>query len=80
MIPQHFYIENGDYKVDYIIRMENYEEGWNHVINDVLKLNIPMIHANKTKDKKETKLTKSQKKIIDKFYARDFELLGYEKY
>ncbi len=78
-LPQHFYVQYKDYKVDAILRIESFQEDWDRVIKGELGLDIDMIHANKTTKKEITSLTDSQKDMIYKYYEKDFILLGYSK-
>lgn len=78
-LAQHYYVENNDYKVDDMLRIESFEEDWDRIIKKKLGIDMEMLHVNKTKEIKAKKLTKNQKELVYNYYKKDFELLGYEK-
>jgi len=70
---------DGKLAVNYVGRLESIEEDWLQLCEIVgEKFDIP--HVNKNKYPEHTKyLTERAKKIVQKVYNDDFELLGYEK-
>lgn len=77
--PQHIYVQNGDFKVDDIIRVEDMESGWDRIIKDTLGIDIDMLHINPTKNVLVKRLTKKEKEMVYDHYKEDFKLLEYKK-
>jgi len=67
-------------KIDYIIRLENIQDGWNYVCN---KINIPNSVVPKLNSNKHGYYGKyyynELKELIDNFYSEDFTNFYYEK-
>ena len=94
LLPQHHYIydaETGKQIVDHIIRFENLTAEFDDLMQ-IYGLNITLLHGEKTNqghqsssnNNNNSRLTVSDLdpttlEIINKFYQRDFELLGYAK-
>lgn len=77
--PLHFYIQNGAYVVNYLIRLEHIEEDCKSI-----NLNLVKNHHAKTKASDEfqdymSAYTPKSKGIVYGLYKEDFKLLGYKK-
>lgn len=81
LIPQtDFFDFNGNYKLDFIARFENFDEDINSIIKK-LGIDIPFTnHENKGNRLKKYSdfYTNSMKKWVDKKFKKDIELLDYK--
>jgi len=78
MTHKHYGICNGDkIIVDKIYNLENINEHWND-IQTLIGFDVKLPHKNTSKSNL-IKLTNKQMKIIQEYYDKDFNLLGYEK-
>jgi len=78
MTHKHYGICDGNkIIIDKIYNLENINKHWND-IQTLIKSDVKLPHKNISKSNL-IKLTNKQIKIIQKYYDKDFNLLGYEK-
>jgi len=82
LIPQHYYLYDKDNNIiiNHVLHFENIKTEFDNLMkqyNSPMRLNV---HTNKSKGKRYTidDLTDETKKVIIKYYKKDFELFGYE--
>ena len=78
-IPQYHWIidAKGNLPLDYIGRFENIDKFYNTIINKFQIRNTLELY-NKTSEKKDIIYSKEMRRIINKVYLRDFDLLNYK--
>lgn len=68
---------DGKVNVDYIIRFENYQDGWQQVCQK-LKIEKDLVHEYKTNHQKYTQYyNKSSIQAVQKIFKKDIELFKY---
>lgn len=77
--PQHKYYLFGTFKVDAVLRLENFDKDWELILNSKLNLKKKPLHINKDIREKKKKLSKEEKNFIYEIYKKDFDIFNYKK-